>query len=147
MCSFVATTLCRRAGWSNTPRKRLDTARRLLRVRDASLVRYYRDQWHARCRPPINWRFKGTTLIRFRNGLTKSGRLSINGVSCILKFPETKHPWCVERRQQQDLSFSETLLRNFTLIKNEKEFLHPITRPPQSVARCSPAIAARRRVL
>jgi len=31
-------------------------------------------------RPPINWRFKGATLIRFRNSLTKSGGISIKGV-------------------------------------------------------------------
>ncbi|PYK66830.1 MAG: hypothetical protein DME50_04400 [Verrucomicrobia bacterium] len=51
------------------------------------------------------------TAERLRNGLTKTGRISINGVSCILKFPETKHPWRAERRQKQRLSFSETLLR------------------------------------
>jgi hypothetical protein len=47
---------------------------------------------------------------RFRNGLTKSGQISINGVSCILKFPETKYSWLAERKAEAASHFLETLL-------------------------------------
>src|SRR5882762_1118117 len=48
---------------------------------------------------------------RFKNGLTKSGHISINGVFLHFEFPETKDPHGTERRQQRRrLSFSESLL-------------------------------------
>jgi len=48
---------------------------------------------------------------RGKNGLTKSGHISINGVFLHFEFPETKHPHGTERRQQRRrLSFSESLL-------------------------------------
>jgi len=48
---------------------------------------------------------------RGKNGLTKSGHISINGVFLHLESPATKHPHGTERKQQlRRLSFSETLL-------------------------------------
>jgi hypothetical protein len=59
-----------------------------------------------------------------KNGLTKSGQISINGVFLHPEVPETKHPQSAEHRQQRRLSFSKNVApQNFTLTKNEKKLI------------------------
>jgi hypothetical protein len=52
----------------------------------------------------------GTTLIRFRNGLTKPGGISINGVFQHLEVFLKQNVHGVPSKSAQRLSFSETLL-------------------------------------